>query len=478
LLRIGPQFGVIALLAGIAVLAPFQAAGRRAAPKPKPDPPAAITRVRVLLSQTGPPAVEVTATRAVTPKIQKVENPDRLVIDLPNTVMSVRSKRIDVKSAEVSDIRLDQFLDRPPTVRIVIDLLKPSEYSSNAAGNVLTIRLNQPVVAQSPPVPTVPAFTQGVEPAVIPVSPGSNGAILMAGSRIANGSSVSAGADTAVLRLTRGGEVRLCPGTTVSVTQSKNGKDMLLGMSTGALETRYSSGQSADAILTPDFRILLAGPGDFQYAFRVDSRGNTCVRALPGNTAPIIVSELMGDGSYQVKPSEQVVFHSGKLAEAGTDVPENCGCPAPPVPVMRASTDSRPVVPESQMPANMRLARPEDEGKPITVPNADSGVQSNAPPPSQVTMSVSPETAPVPASGPDEVHVKVEAPFVYRAADPTAPTPGPDTEAKALPVVDAQRPEPPAPTVTPAPPPQKPAPPKEHHGFFGKVKGFFSSVFH
>jgi AMIN domain len=398
------------------------------------------------------------------------------VIDLPNTVMSVRSKRIDVKSDQVSDIRLDQFQDKPPMVRIVMDLLKPSEYSSNAVGSVLTVRLNPQAVAnQSPQVPTVPAFTQGVEPAVVPVSPGSNGAIVMAGSRIADGASVSAGADTAVLRLTRGGEVRLCPGTTVSVTQSKNGKDMMLGMSTGALETHYTSGQSADAILTPDFRILLAGPGDFQYAISADSRGNTCVRALPGNTAPIIVSELMGDGSYQVKPSEQVMFHSGKLTAAGTDVPASCGCPAPPIPALRAANDSAPEVPESKTPANMRLARPEDEGKPIEVPTANSGVQSGAPPPSQVTMSVSPETAPVPAAGPNEVHVKVEAPFVFRAADPAATVPAPATEAKQLPVADMQRPEPPAPTVVPAPPPQKPA---EHHGVLGKIKGFFSSVFH
>ncbi len=279
-MRTSPQIAKVGLLAGIALFAAGLAAARGTASKPPAEAPAAVTKVRVLLSQGGPPAVEVTATRAVTPQIQKVQNPDRIVIDLPNTVMSVRSKKIDVNSAQVSAIRLDQFQDRPPTVRIVMDLLKPSEYSSNAVGNILTVRLNQPAVAQqAPQAPTVPAFTQGVEPAVVPVSPGSNGAIIMAGSRLADGSSVSAGATTAVLKLTRGGEVLLCPGTTVSVTQSKNQRDVMLGMNTGAIETHYSSGQSADAILTPDFRILLAGPGDFQYAVSVDSRGNTCVRS-------------------------------------------------------------------------------------------------------------------------------------------------------------------------------------------------------
>jgi hypothetical protein len=422
----------------------------------------------VLLSQGGPPAVEVTATRPVNPQIQRVQNPDRIVIDLPNTVMSVRSKKIDVKSDQVSAIRLDQFQDRPPTVRIVMDLLKPSEFSSNVAGSVITVRLNQPAVAQAPQAPSVPAFTKGIEPAVVPVSPGSNGAIVMAGSRVADGAAISAGADTAVLKLTRGGEILLCPKTTVSVTQSKNQRDVMLGMSTGAIETHYTSGQSADAILTPDFRILLAGPGTFQYAVSVDSRGNTCVRALPGNTSPIIVSELMGDGSYSVKPSEQVLFHSGKLADATADVPASCGCPAPPVPVMRAANPRAPEVDESKMPANLKLARPEDEGKPIQVPTANAGTQSPAPPPSQMTVAVSPETAPLPARGSNDVQVKVDAPFVFRAD--AVPPPAPVTEAKKLPAADTQRAEPPA--VAPVAPPKKP---QEHHGFFGKIKSFFTS---
>lgn len=471
--RIGLKFGVAAVLTlGLVASAPA------ASTKPPVEAPAAITKVRVLLSQGGPPSLEITATRAIAPQIQRVANPDRIVVDLPNTIMSVRSKKIDVKSDQVSDIRLDQFQDRPPTVRIVVDLLKNVDYSSTSVGNILTVRLNapKPAVVAAPPVqpPSVPAFTQGIEPAIVPVSPGSNGAILMAGNRIADGASVSAGADTAVLKLTRGGEILLCPKTTISVTQSKNHRDVLLGINTGAIETHYTSGQSADAILTPDFRILLAGPGTFQYAVNVDSHGNTCVRALPGNTSPIIVSELMGDGSYQVKPNEQIMFHAGKLADADANVPATCGCPAPPIPEMRAANNA-PQVDESKMPSNMRLARPEDEGKPIQVPPPNAGPQSNTPTPSQVTMAVAPETAPVPPGGSNDVHVKVEAPFVFRADQTPAPPSAPIEEAKQLPPTDLQRPEPPAPTVTPTPPPK---PPQEHHGVFGKIKGFFSGMFH
>src|SRR5207248_10980023 len=114
--------------------------------------------------------------------------------------------------------------------------------------------------------PSVTSFTTGVRPVAIPMAPGGNGALIMAGERLGSGSAVTAGADTTILRLGRGGEVHVCPGTTVSVTAGETGQDLMLGMSTGALETHFRSGKASDSVLTPDFRILLAGPGEFDFA--------------------------------------------------------------------------------------------------------------------------------------------------------------------------------------------------------------------
>src|SRR5437868_3641379 len=168
-----------------------------------------------------------------------------------------------------------------------------------------------------------------------------SGSVVLAagGTRVASGSSVTAGRTAASLRLDRGGEVRVCPGTNVNVTAAARSQGLMLSLSDGTMETHYSVGSSADTIQTPDFRILLPGPGDFHFAVRADATGNTCIRALDGNTASVVVAEMMGDGTYQVRPNEQVTFSDGKVSNA---VPfGKCGC-APATESMLANSPAKP----------------------------------------------------------------------------------------------------------------------------------------
>ena len=323
-------------------------------------PPALVRSVEVVATPEGP-ALEIIATRPLVPQITKLTSPPRLVIDLPKAYLSSRQK-VTFRDAEVNRIRVDQFRKKPPTVRLVVELSKACDVGWDEAGNRLTVRIH----AEHPspaPAPS-PVAAQGLAPASIPGEPPGSGALVMAGDRLAPGSSITAGADTAVVNLERGGQVRVCPGTTVSVASSPDRHSLMLAMSTGALETHYRLDASADSILTPDFRILLAGPGEFDYAISADSRGNTCVRALLGNTASAVVSELMGDGIYQVKPFEQVVFHSGHLAVLDASVPADCGCPAPSTTVLRASAESPPassveVTPPAASPTHLENQAPE-----------------------------------------------------------------------------------------------------------------------
>lgn len=435
---------------------------------PIPKGPAAVLRSVKMISDPEGPALEIISSQTPAPAIEFLDNPPRLVIDLPNTKMLLPRKRLEVGSEQVSVVRLNQFQQAPPVARIVVDLVHPVGYSSDATGDRLLVRMHPMTEArQKIETPSVAAFTKGVQPAFVPVVSGSSGAVVEAGSRLATDSAVTAGMETTILRLARGGEVRVCPKTTVSVTPSQNGRDLMLGMSTGTLEAQYTLGPAADSVVTPDFRMLLTGAGEVHFAISADVRGDTCVRALPGNTASMTVSELMGDGTYQVKPDEQVLFRSGQVSRRDTTVPDDCGCPPPQIPALRAAA---PTVSEKDLPPTVHLAQPGDQARPVPPPEPATGMASQGAPASQVTLTVAPPgTTDLPAPAPNAPHAQVEAPFVFRAGD-LPPTSAPDLGAETLPM---SRSTSQAPVLTIAEPP----PDQERKGVIGKVKGFFSSIF-
>ena len=425
-----------------------------------------IKSFRIVVEKDGP-AVEILSTKPLIPTIQSLSDPPRLVIDFPNTRIDTRQKRISVQANQISTLRADQFQENPPVARVVVDLLAPRSYTWAAAGNRLLVHLgtNPPTDAnktpfQEPPS-SVPTLTPASKPVAVVVHP--SGPLAVAGNNLASGSSITAGADTAVLNLARGGEVHVCPGTTVSVTPSQNGHNVMLGVNTGALEAHYSLDASSDSVMTPDFRILLAGPGDFHFAISTDTRGNTCVRSLPGNTAAAIVTELLGDRSYQVKATDQLVFHSGQLDRVDMSVPLECGCPPPRQPVLRAENVVKVSEPE---PSAAQTALPE---------GTDAAHVQNAPSDGKVAA------APLGVSiAQNDLHVQVAAPFVFHA---NGPPPPPIEDASALPL--DSRPLP-APALSAAPPARERKPSgtetasvdsAPRRGFFGKLRGFFAAMF-
>lgn len=424
-------------------------------------PPRVITSVRIV-HEKGVPAVEILSTGAVIPEIQTLDSPPRLVIDLPNSRLGLTQKRIEIQKENILAIRVNQFRNNPPVTRIVLDLLAPYGHSWDSAGKRLMVRLKPPEDENAGKKPLQPATATGFaltkDASVVPVTAGS-GSMAMSGTRIGAGSSVTAGSDTTILHLPRGGELRVCPGTTVSVTPSPSKRDLMFGMSTGAIETHYSLGVSADAVLTPDFRIMFAGPGEFHYAISADSHGNTCVRALKGNTSSAIVSALIGGRIYQVRPAQQVVFHLGQIDKVDTDVPLECGCP-PPLPVMRTSAPAAQPVPDSEVPSKVSLG--------------SAGAAGSAQETATTRLSNGPETAPLPAAKPDDPHVQVDAPFVFTAKSRAVP-PAPVAAAAELPLDDSPQRQVHLDAVVQSPAPEKPKP--QHRGFFGRVKGLFSAIF-
>jgi AMIN domain-containing protein len=440
-----------------------------------------VKRVRIV-HERGVPAVEIlTAGGKVTPQIQTVASPPALVIDLPNCRLGLAQKQIAVRQENILAIRADQYQQNPPATRIILDLLAPYGYSWNAAGNRLIVHLKPPEnadAAKQPPFqpPTVTGFSLAGAPAAVTVTGGS-GAVVLARGRMGAGS-ITAGSDTAVLRLSNGGEVLVCPGTSLSVTPSANKRDLMLGLSVGAMETDYSLEASEDTVLTPDFRIMFAGPGHFHFAISTDVHGNTCVRALKGNTSSAIVSELMGDRIYQVRPAEEAVFRAGQIDKVDTNVPLECGCPPPP-PLLRANTTAGPKVSDSDLPEKAHLGGTQT---PPANPQANNGAVGEAAP--GTTLSNGPETAPLPPSQPNDVHIQVDAPIIFSVKDrvavappaPAAPAP-PVEEARNLPVEDSTGRQVHLDAVVQLPPSEEKKAKAEHRSFLRRVGGFFASIF-
>ena len=155
------------------------------------------------------------------------------------------------------------------------------------------------------------------------------GPVVLAGNSAGDGSSVTAVADTAVLNLSSRGEARLSciiSFRDAVVEPAQPDVQHEHGRARNASRARRFIGFGDDARLPHPS----GGAGRIcKYAFSADNQGNTCVRALPGNTASAIVTELLGDRTYQVKATDQLVFRSGRLDRVDMSVPLECGCPPP-----------------------------------------------------------------------------------------------------------------------------------------------------
>src|SRR5258708_4434779 len=316
------------------------------------------------------------------------------------------------------------------------------------SGAALALACSMTARAQSPDAAIGELFPSEADARGLAVQAGS-------GMMVSNGSQLTAGTSSALLRLARGGQVRLCSQSALGVSTVPGTQGLLLSMNAGAVVVNYALREYADTLVTPDFRILLAGPGTFHFALGVTNKGDTCIKPMPGNTSRLIVSETFGTGTYQLKEDEAVLFPGGRL-NGRTAIASECGCGAA-ISVQRASVET---------------AKP-----PATQPRpGDPGITSSGEP-------VKP--------GP----VTVDTPFVFSARGSAEPYSVSRVQFSNLPNVFSlqekvkpgvlmERP----PEVSATAPEAAPAhqekqekkdkkEKKEKKGFFGKMKGMLSGLF-
>jgi hypothetical protein len=248
---------------------------------------------------------------------------------------------------------------------------------------------------------------------------------------IATTGSITSGAKTTEVILPHRGVLRVCASTTINVaadTSVPAGETpgLMMSLDHGAVETSFATGQNADVLLTPDFRILIGAPGSSDLKVRLGEHGDTCVDN-PGAHAPyVVVTSIFDGGAYRVQPGQRVMFQHGSLAEVVDNEKEPCGCP----PEAKPGTNDFPLA-------------------------QSAGIGPQTPP-----IAASPAgSATKPAS-------PIDQPLVYQAQPPA-------TDQPATPSATDTASQP---ATTQAAGPAKSAQPKKS-GFFHSIGSFFRRIF-
>lgn len=272
----------------------------------------------------------------------------------------------------------------------------------------------------APPAPNLPV-------AIVPIDSSNphqaaevTGALSVAGGKaiITTSGSITSGSRTTSVILPRRGTLRVCASTTVKLAADTSVPagalpGLLMAIDHGALEMSFATtpaAANADILVTPDFRILIGGPGASEVKVRLGGGGDTCVDNSGRDAPYVVVTSLFDSGLYRVQPGQRVMFQHGSLREVVDNEKESCGCPPPP---------------EQNTGNEFPLAQ--SEGLAPTPPVVASDQNSAAPQAPQVPQAV--------VQGPPMVYSPAQAPAAV--APPSAPAAA-ATPTPAAPVVSAK----------------------------------------
>ena len=145
---------------------------------------------------------------------------------------------------------------------------------------------------------------------------------------------VTSGSQTTEVILPHRGVLRVCASTTVKLTADTSvpageTPGLMMAMDHGAVELSFATGRNSDILLTPDFRILIGGPGAAEVKVRLGQNGDTCVDNAGVNEPYVLVSSVFEGGDFRVQSGQRVMFQHGSLHEVVDNEKEPCGCPPP-----------------------------------------------------------------------------------------------------------------------------------------------------
>jgi Tfp pilus assembly protein PilP len=120
--------------------------------------------------------IEITSAEPVTPRVSRLKSPDRVLVELPETVIANSQNKIPVGSVGVKGVRIGMDGKTPPTTSVVIDLEKPLAYelTPGPQGKVILTLHSEgaaPTVAKNVPAAPVASVKAGAATAVKAAAP-------------------------------------------------------------------------------------------------------------------------------------------------------------------------------------------------------------------------------------------------------------------------------------------------------------------
>ncbi|HEX4603585.1 MAG TPA: type IV pilus secretin PilQ [Candidatus Angelobacter sp.] len=97
--------------------------------------------------------IEISGSGPMTAKTMKLTHPDRVVVDIPNSVLQGRAREIAVNSSDVKSVRVGRYQEG--TTRVVVDMAQMRDFQVLPEGNKLVVSLRESSTARPAPLPQV-----------------------------------------------------------------------------------------------------------------------------------------------------------------------------------------------------------------------------------------------------------------------------------------------------------------------------------
>lgn len=140
---------------GVEVRVTAPGAKQAAAPVPVSTHTSRISNISVARSSDGLD-IEIQGTGPMTAKTMKLAGPERLVVDIPNSVLAGRMREIPVNTDDVKGVRAARYQSEPPTTRIVVDMAAMHEFEVVPSASGLTVKLKSATARHVAPEPVQP----------------------------------------------------------------------------------------------------------------------------------------------------------------------------------------------------------------------------------------------------------------------------------------------------------------------------------